>query len=132
MSAITGVVVAHGGFAAALVEAAEKISGIRGALVPISNEDFGPDELKSQVAAPIGTGSAVIFTDLASGSCTLAGRAAGRGRGSVAVVTGASLPMLLDFLFHRDMPAVELANRVAGKGRDGIRVLSDLEAGDGA
>jgi mannose/fructose-specific phosphotransferase system component IIA len=132
VSPLTGVIVAHGGLAAALVEAAEGISGIHGALVPISNQDMGPDDLRMRVEASIGTGSAVIFADLASGSCTLAGRAVGRGRGSVAVVTGVSLPMLLDFLFHRDMPAVELANRVAGKGKNGIRVLSDLEAGDGA
>ena len=132
MSATAGVVVAHGRLAAALVEAAEGISGIQGALIPISNENLGPDELRSRLEAPIGAGPAVVFTDLASGSCTLASRAVGRSRDSIAVVTGVSLPMLLDFLFHRDLPPAELAIRVAGKGHDGIRVHPDGETGDGA
>ncbi|MCL7928005.1 MAG: hypothetical protein M8860_09770 [marine benthic group bacterium] len=132
MSPTTGVVVAHGRLAAALVEAAEGIAGIHGALIPISNEDCGPDELRDRVEGPTRTGPVVVFTDLASGSCTLASRAVGRRRDSFAVVTGVNLPMLLDFLFHRDMPPAELANRAAEKGHDGIRVLSDHESSDGA
>ena len=132
MSPTTGIVVAHGGLAASLVKAAEGISGILGALVPISNDGLGPGELQSRVESSIGAGPAIIFTDLASGSCTLAGRAAGRDRGSVVVVTGVSLPMLLDFLFHREMLPAELADRIARKGQQGIQVLSDCEAGDGA
>ena len=132
MSLTTGVVVAHGRVAAALVETAEQISGIHGALVPISNESVGPDELRRRIEAHVGVGPAVVFTDLSSGSCTLASRAVGRGLESMAVATGVSLPMLLDFLFHRELPPAELANRVAGKGRDGIQVHADRGPGDGA
>jgi hypothetical protein len=40
--------------------------------------------------------------------------------------------MLLDFLFHREMLPAELADRIARKAQQGIQVLSDCEAGDGA
>jgi mannose/fructose-specific phosphotransferase system component IIA len=132
VSPATGIVVAHGGLAASLVEAAEGISGIQGALVPISNAELGPEALRSRVESSIGSDPAIVFTDLASGSCTLASRAVGRDRSSVAVVTGVSLPMLLDFLFHRDLVPADLARRIARKGQDGIRVLTDRETGHDA
>ena len=39
MSALRGVVVGHGDLAAAMVHAAEEITGVRGMLVPVSNVD---------------------------------------------------------------------------------------------
>jgi mannose/fructose-specific phosphotransferase system component IIA len=36
-----------------------------------------------------------------------------------------NLPILLDFVFHRDMPLDELVPRLVGKGRDGIRELPE-------
>lgn len=132
MTPTAGVVVAHANLASALVEAAEAIAGMRGALHPISNDGLSPQELMARVEAPIGEGPAIIFTDLASGSCTFAGRAVGRSRGAVVVVTGVSLPMLIDFLFHRDLPPEELARRVVEKARSGAVVIAECGDGDGA
>ena len=122
-----GVVVAHGELAEALVRAVEGISGVRGALHPVSNADCTPRELRRRVRDAVGGGSGVIFADMASGSCAFASRRAAGALASASVVTGVNLPMLLDFVFHREMPAPELAERVAGKGRSSVRALAPVE-----
>jgi len=125
-----GVIVAHADVAGALVRAVEGISGIRGALVPLSNRDCTPEELERRVEDSVGAGPAVVFVDLGSGSCAHVGRRVGRRAGDVAVITGVNLPMLLDFVFHREMPLAELAERLERKARAETRV--DLFAGRGA
>lgn len=117
---VKGVVVAHADLAEALVRTVERIAGVSGALVALSNQGRGPEEMRRAVATACGEGPAVVFTDLASGSCALAGRFVAAGRGGVAVVTGANLPMLLDFVFHRDMELGSLARRLVLKGREGV------------
>ena len=51
---LVGVVVAHGAVAEALVAAAEEISGIRGALIPVSNAGLGREDLEQRLAAAPG------------------------------------------------------------------------------
>jgi len=121
---IRGIVVAHGSMAAGLVEAALRISGVEeGALVPVSNDGLGPRELKEAILSDAAGGPAVVFTDLAAGSCTLAARVCCSEGAPLAVVTGVNLAMILDFLFHRDMPVDELVEHVVSRGRDGVRSL---------
>lgn len=115
-----GIVVAHSDLADALVRAVARIAGASDALVPLSNETRGPDEMRRAVEAACGEGPAVVFTDLSSGSCGLAGRLAVAGGARRAVVTGPNLPMLLDFVFHRDMELDALVERLVRKGREGI------------
>lgn len=117
-----GVIVAHADVADALVRAVESISGIRGALVPLSNSDCTPAELESRLAASVRSGPAVVFVDLGSGSCAHAGRKVGGRAGDVAVITGVNLPMLLDFVFHRDLQLSDLAERLERKARAATRV----------
>ena len=123
MTGVVGIVVAHATLAASLVAAAEGISGIRDALVPISNEGASPERLAAAVADAIGGRPAILFTDLGSGSCGFVCRSIARVEADVAVVTGVNLPMLLDFLFHRDLPSVELVLRVTEKGRAEVRAF---------
>jgi len=118
---VAGVVVAHASLAGALVAAAERISGIEGGLVPISNENRTPENLLEAVTRAIDGRPAILFTDLGSGSCGFVCRSIGRTRTDVAVVTGVNLPMLLDFLFHRELSPLELSLRVAEKGRADAR-----------
>lgn len=117
-----GVLVTHGRLGEALVEAAEEISGARGALVAVSNRGVGPEELRHAVSTAIGAGPAVVFVDLASGSCGFAASACARGAHAVGVVTGVNLPMVLDFLFHLELPVDQLLPRLAEKARAGIQV----------
>lgn len=119
MSEVRGVVVAHGNLARCLVETTESISGVQGALSPVSNAGCSPDVLEERIREAIGQETAVVFVDLASGSCAHAARiVSGEGVGAP-VVSGVNLPMLLDFVFHRAMSASDLALRAEDKGRSG-------------
>ncbi|HSG48083.1 MAG TPA: hypothetical protein VLA43_09745 [Longimicrobiales bacterium] len=119
-----GVVVAHGEMAQGMVTAVRRIAGTpQDVLRPVSNEGRGPDELRDAILEVIGEGPAVVFTDLGAGSCTLAARISCRDRSRVAVVTGVNLPMLLEFVFHREMGLEELLPRLEEKARSGIRIL---------
>ena len=117
MTEVQGLLVAHGELAAALVDAAERIAGVHGALMPISNLDCSPETLRDRIRAALEPGPTVIFVDMASGSCSFASLSLARENRDVAVVTGVNLPMLLDFLFHRDMELDALAERLVEKGR---------------
>jgi mannose/fructose-specific phosphotransferase system component IIA len=124
-SALRGVIVAHGEMATGLVNAVSRITGLEeGVLHPVSNEGRSPDQLQEAILSRLGDGAAVVFTDLAAGSCTLAARLSCRDRRRVAVVTGVNLPMLLEFVFHREMTFDELLPRLEDKARAGIRVLA--------
>ena len=121
-AALHGVVVAHGAIASAMVEAAEQITGIRGALAPVSNTGCDRGALEERIWAAIGEQASVVFVDLAAGSCLIAVLRRVRERPDVRVVTGVNLAMLVDFLFHRSLPAEEAAAHAAASGGSAIRV----------
>lgn len=121
---VRGIVVAHGSMAEGLIDAVRHIAGgAADALVPISNEGHSPQELKSALHALAKDGPVVVFADLLSGSCGMAAFASCRDTEHRAVVCGVNLPVLLDFVFHRDLPLDDLISRLVQKGRDGIRAL---------
>jgi mannose/fructose-specific phosphotransferase system component IIA len=117
---LRGVVVCHARLAAALIEAAEQISGVRGALVPVTNTDCDRGTLEERVAQAVNGAPSVVFVDLASGSCLFAVLTRLRQSAGVKVVTGVNLAMLVDFLFHRSLPAGEAAARAAEAGGKAI------------
>ena len=119
---LRGVVVCHGKLAGALVEAAESISGVTGALVPVSNTDCDRNLLEQRVAEAVDGRPAVVFVDLASGSCLFAVLKRLRALEGVKVVTGVNLAMLVDFVFHRDLAPDAAAERVAAAGAKAIRI----------
>lgn len=130
VSPVRGVVLAHGDMARGLVDAVRKISGQgEEALRALSNEGRSPERLRRELDELLGEGPAIVFTDLQAGSCALAALSAS-GRAQTVVVCGANLPMLLDFVFHRDLPLGSLAERLVDKGREGIRSLGSR--GEGA
>lgn len=106
-----GVVVCHGDVARSLVGAAEEISGVRGALVPVSNTGCDRGQLEERIVAAVGDRPSVVFVDMPSGSCLFAAARRVAAMPGAAIVTGVNLAMLLDFLFHRSMTPADAAAR---------------------
>src|SRR5688500_16764777 len=97
--ALRGVVVCHGELAKALVEAAESISGVTGVLLAVSNSGCDRETLERRVAVALEGRPAVVFTDLASGSCLFAVLKHLRTLQGAKVVTAVNRAMLVDFVF---------------------------------
>ncbi len=120
---LRGVVVSHGGLCQALVDAVQAITGDVAGLVAVSNAGASRETLLARLAAAVGTGPAVLFVDMHAGSCLQAAVTELRSRSGLVVVSGVNLPMLLDFVFHRDLPAAEAAERAAQAGGQAIRMI---------
>jgi mannose/fructose-specific phosphotransferase system component IIA len=118
------VIVSHAAVAQALVAAVAAITGIEGALTPVSNEGCGTDALTERLRQAVGTGPAVLFVDLPGGSCLTSSVRYAKQHAEVAVVTGVNLAMLLDFVFHRDIAPAEAARRAVDAGAKAIRVTA--------
>ena len=116
-----GIVAGHGDVAAALVRAVEQISGVTGVLTPVSNTDCDRGTLEAKIESAINDHPAVIFVDLASGSCLFAALHRIKVHPDVRVVTGVNLAMLLDFVFHRELTAEAAAMRAREVGERAIR-----------
>jgi mannose/fructose-specific phosphotransferase system component IIA len=118
---VRGLVVSHASLAQGLVQSVRQIAGAdEDALTAVSNEGCGPESLQRNVLAALGDGPGIIFTDLPSGSCAFAARRLSVDRAATAVICGVNLPMLLDFVFHRDLPLPELVDRLVAKGQAAI------------
>lgn len=117
-----GVVVGHGAIAQALVDAAEQITGVRGALVAVSNSGCDRGALEQRIWSAVNGRASLVFVDLAAGSCLVATLRHVREHPEVRVVTGVNLAMLVDFLFHRDAPVGDAAARAANAGGSAIKV----------
>lgn len=115
---VRGLVLTHGSLCFGLVDAVRKIAGDPGrVLTPLSNDGRGPRELEELVRDLTQPGPTIIFADLGTGSCAVAARLASRGPGGARVLFGVNLAMLLDFVFHREMPVDDLVERLIEKGR---------------
>ena len=115
---VRGLVLTHGSLCFGLVDAVRKIAGDPGQiLTPLSNDGRGPRELEELVRDLAEPGPTIIFADLGTGSCAVAARLASRGTGGSRVLFGVNLAMLLDFVFHCQMPVDDLVERLIEKGR---------------
>ncbi|MCY7413164.1 MAG: hypothetical protein LH471_09065 [Salinibacterium sp.] len=92
-------VMGHKDFAAGIVSAVTAITGRDDVFLTGSNYGLDTKGTEALVRVAIAAGITVIFTDLPAGSTTMAARRAQRDHPEVTVVTGVSLPVLLDFVF---------------------------------
>ena len=122
MELVRGVLLSHGKLAEGMVDAVRRITDLDdGVLVAMSNEGQNPQGLAEQVDVLVGSAPVVVFTDLGTGSCALTAQLTCRDKGRRAVVFGMNLPMLLEFVFHRELALSELVPRLLTKGREGVK-----------
>lgn len=117
--------VMHGSLAEALLRAAARVYGPIDDVIVLSNEGLSRTELEHRIEEAAGHWPAggLVLTDFWGGSCHTSGIAAAQHCRGVAILTGANLPMLLDYLHNREhLGAVALADRLMQKGRESIRV----------
>ena len=118
---VRGVLLSHGKLAEGLVDAVRRITDLdEDVLVAMSNEGQNPQGLAEQVDLLVGSAPIVVFTDLGTGSCALTAQLTCRDQDRRAVVFGMNLPMLLEFVFHRELSLSELVPRLLTKGREGV------------
>ena len=128
---MTGLVlVTHAGLATALKASAEMIVG------PIENctaVEVAPDERADEIMArvvaaveAVQADGAIIMTDLFGGTPSNMAMSFLK-EGRVEVITGANLPMLIEFCSRRDrMTVAELASGLQKCGREGIIVAGEF------
>ncbi len=121
---LAGVIVAHTDVAEALLAAVRAIAGEDHGLVAVSNRGTDRVTLTQALDAAVAGRAAVIFTDMAGGSCAHTAVAMAHGRGNVKVVTGVNLAMLVDFAFHRGLPLEVAARRAVEIGRNAVGIVS--------
>jgi mannose/fructose-specific phosphotransferase system component IIA len=113
---VNGILVGHGKLADGLLDAVANITGSREGLVAVDNAGMTPEALESRIDELIGARPTVVFVDLPSGSCAFAARKLLRRRdGQMALVCGVNLPLLLDFMFHRELPLQEILDRLRSR-----------------
>src|SRR3989454_398201 len=125
---LRGVIVSHAAVAQALLAAVAAITGVRDALVPVSNDGCDSGALADRLNQAIDNKPAVLFVDLPGGSCLTSSVRLARGKTHVAVGTGVNLPVLLDFLFHPDLPPGAAGRRAAERGGVVVAPLAPLGA----
>ncbi len=95
---VRAVVAGHGTFASGVVSAVQMITGRGAVFATLSNGDLAADAIARAISDSLDeNGARVVFTDLPAGSCTMAARRLMRERPELVLITGASVPMLLDF-----------------------------------
>ena len=124
---VRGVLLSHGKLAEGLVDAVRRITDLdEDVLVAMSNEGQNPQGLAERVDVLVGSAPIVVFTDLGTGSCALTAQLTCRDQARRAVVFGMNLPMLLEFVLHRELSLSELVPRLLTKGREGVKTADPL------
>jgi PTS system N-acetylgalactosamine-specific IIA component len=110
------IIAAHGDLAAGFLTAVDQITGRGDLFLAMSNMGMGAAEIERAMLKLVDERNIrVIFTDLPAGSCTIAARRVLAARPGVVLVTGASLPLLLDFMSHEELAPAEAATHAVDR-----------------
>jgi mannose/fructose-specific phosphotransferase system component IIA len=124
---IRALIVAHGDLATALVDAVAGLAGPQEGLQALSNRGCGMPEMVDRIRAAgdaMGGGPLFIFADLQGGSCAQAARMVVRDRPEWQVITGANVPMLVNFFQNRDqLPPALVLELMVDRARAGVQVF---------
>ena len=122
---LRAIIAAHGELAAGLVSAVDRITGRGSALGILSNIGLGAEQMEATMRERIERdGVRAIFTDLPSGSWTMAARRAMRGNDQVVLVTGVNLAALLEFVMRDDLDPASGARSCVDRARAAIGVVT--------
>jgi len=122
---VQALILAHGDLARALLATVEALAGPQPGVRALSNEGCALPQIVERIQAAAGgmaPGPLVLFTDLLGGSCANAARAALRGHADWHLVTGVSVPMLINFFQNRDrLPLTEVLDLLVERAREGVQ-----------
>ncbi|NIN72852.1 MAG: hypothetical protein GTO46_13185 [Gemmatimonadetes bacterium] len=125
---VCGILVGHGKLAEGMLDAVAGITGSREGLTPVDNASMTPETLEEHLESLIGDGPSVVFVDLPSGSCAYAARRLKYRHPGMAVVCGVNLPLLLDFVFHRNLRLEEIVERLRSHVGVSIEYTTDADS----
>jgi PTS system N-acetylgalactosamine-specific IIA component len=129
-SSVNAVVLGHAEFAQGMVGAVEQVSGMGGALLALSSVGLGAGGIEQLLREALETtGARVIFTDLPSGSATMAARRLQRAVPGLIVVAAANLAQILAFVQLQDRSEEGGAARAFEKGRAAMALYGDDSVG---
>jgi len=122
---VKGIFLTHGDLGRELIRTAETIVGPQSGYAVVSNSGLSAEAIRAALAVELpAEGNAVIFVDLAGGSCHGACSPEVAPRDRIAVFSGVNLPMTVEFFYHRDrVDFEELRRRLLTKGRAGVEAL---------
>ena len=122
-------VIGHKDFAAGIISAVTAITGRADLFRAMSNFGLDPKAMEALLRDAIDDGVTTIFSDLPAGSTTMAARRVQRDFPHVTVVTGVSLPVLLDYAFAAP-DAEHAADAAVAKGRAAMMVARGTARAD--
>ncbi len=128
---VQALIVAHGDLARALLETVTALAGPQEGVAALSNRGCDMPALAERIREAgdaMGPGPLFVFADLLGGSCTQAARAVVRDRPEWRVITGVSVPMLVNFFQNRDrLPPDRILELLVDRARAGVRVFPEAD-----
>jgi N-acetylgalactosamine PTS system EIIA component len=124
------IIAAHGDLAVGFVGAVQQITGRGDLFLPMSNAGLGAAEIERALLELVDSRQIrVIFTDLPAGSCTIAARRVLAARPQMVLVTGTSLPLLLDFMSHEELAPAQAATHAVDRAVRSLTMVSGVARG---